>query len=204
MKRHLWNLVSVWRGVGLPGWVAAALALTCGVLWLGGIAPQRAETARLVEESAALEQRLADSAAHPAPTESAPQRQLAAFMQRFPSEGEMASSLGVLHAAARRQGVQLDQAEFKFSPEPAGLLARYAIVLPVKADYKALRGFIREAMRDLPGLAMEELNVRRGDAKSPVLEAQIRFVLFVARPASPPRALSTSALTSAPTPARER
>ena len=184
--------------------MAAALALTCGVLWLGGIAPQRAETARLVEESAALEQRLADSAAHPAPTESAPQRQLAAFMQRFPSEGEMASSLGVLHAAARRQGVQLDQAEFKFSPEPAGLLARYAIVLPVKADYKALRGFIREAMRELPGLAMEELNVRRADAKSPVLEAQSRFVLFVARPASTPRAVATAALTSAPRPARER
>ena len=200
MKRHLWNLARIWRAVGWPGWVAAALALACAVLWLTVIAPQRAETSRLVEETAALEQRIADAAAHPVPTQSAPQRQLAAFMQRFPAEGEMASSLGVLHAAARRQGVQLDQAEFKFSPEPAGLLARYAIVLPVKADYKALRGFIREAMRELPGLAMEELNVRRGDAKSPVLEAQIRFVLFVARPASPPRAVATSAQT----PARER
>ena len=200
MKRHLWNLARIWRAVGWPGWVAAALALACAVLWLTVIAPQRAETSRLVEETAALEQRIADAAAHPVPTQSAPQRQLAAFMQRFPSEGEMASSLGVLHAAARRQGVQLDQAEFKFSPEPAGLLARYAIVLPVKADYKALRGFIREAMRELPGLAMEELNVRRGDAKSPVLEAQIRFVLFVARPASPPRAVATLAQP----PTRER
>ncbi len=200
MNRHLWNLARIWRAAGLPGWVAAALALACVALWLGVIAPQRAETARLVEDTAALEQRIADAAAHPVPTESAPQRQLAAFVQRFPSEGEMAGSLGVLHAAARRQGVQLDQAEFKFSPEPAGLLARYAIVLPVKADYKSLRGFIREAMRELPGLAMEELNVRRGDAKSPVLEAQIRFVLFVARPSSQPQAVATAALQ----PSRER
>ena len=29
MKRHLWNLVHIWRAVGWPGWVAAALALAC-------------------------------------------------------------------------------------------------------------------------------------------------------------------------------
>ncbi len=200
MTRHLWNLARLWRSAGLPGWAACALLLACAVLWWGVIAPQRADTARMVEETAALEQRMADAVAHPPPTESGPQKQLATFMQRFPSEGDMAGSLGVLHAAARRQGVRLDQADFKFSPEPAGLLARYTIVLPVKADYKALRGFIREAMRELPGLAMEELSVRRGDAKSPVLDAQIRFVLFVARPASPTRVVATPAIL----PARER
>ena len=197
MKRHLWNLNRLWRGAGLPGWTAVALMGMCVALVLGGIAPQRAETHRLLEDSAALEQRIAANVDHPAPVQTTPQQQLAVFLQRFPSEAEMAGAVGTLNAAARRQGVQLNQAELKFSIEPSGLLARYSIVLPVKADYRALRGFIREAMRELPGLAMEELNVRRSDAKSPVLEAQLRFVLFVAKPQPQPRVVA-AALSSRP------
>ena len=186
MKRHLWNLNRLWRGAGLPGWTAVALLGMCVAMVLGGIAPQRAETHRLLEDSAALEQRIAANVDHPAPVQTTPQQQLAVFLQRFPSEAEMAGAVGTLNAAARRQGI-----------EPSGLLARYSIVLPVKADYRALRGFIREAMRELPGLAMEELNVRRSDAKSPVLEAQLRFVLFVAKPQPQPRVVA-AALSSRP------
>jgi Tfp pilus assembly protein PilO len=187
MNRHLWNLNRLWRGAGLPGWVAVALLGVCVAMVLGGIAQQRAETHRLLEDSAALEQRIAANVDHPAPVQTTPQQQLAVFLKRFPSEAEMAGAVGSLNAAAKRQGVHLNQAELKFSIEPSGLLARYSIVLPVKADYRALRGFIREAMRELPGLAMEELNLRRSDAKSTVLEAQLRFVLFVAKPQQMPR-----------------
>ena len=156
--------------------------------------PAKTETTdvAIVEDNAALEQRIAANSAHPAPVQTTPAQQLAVFLQRFPSEAEMAGAVGALNAAAKRQGVQLNQAELKFSIEPSGLLARYSIVLPVKADYRALRGFIREAMRELPGLAMEELNVRRSDAKSPVLEAQLRFVLFVAKPQPLPRVVAAA------------
>jgi len=199
MKRHLWNLSRLWHGAGLPGWVAVALLGVCVAMVLGGIAPQRAETHQLLEDSAALEQRIAANSAHPAPVQITPQQQLAVFLKRFPSEAEMAGAVGALNAAAKRQGVHLNQAELKFSIEPSGLLARYSIVLPVKADYRALRGFIREAMRELPGLAMEELNLRRSDAKSTVLEAQLSFVLFVAKPTAQPRLVAAaSSLSSRP------
>lgn len=197
MKRHLWNLATLWRAVGLPGWATAGLIALCVVMWLGGIQPQRTGIGALEIESAALQQRIAAQASRPIPPDTSPRQQLALFMQRFPAESEMAGSVGVLNAVARRQGVQLNQAEFKFSVEPSGLLGRYSIVLPVKADYRALRGFIREAMREMPGLALEELNIRRSDAKSPVLEAQLRFVLFVAKSAPEPRvaaALTTNSL----------
>jgi len=199
MNRHLWNLNRLWRGAGLPGWVAVALLGVCVAMVLGGIAPQRAETHRLLEDSAALEQRIAANVDHPAPVQTTPQQQLAVFLKRFPSEAEMAGAVGPHNAAAKRQGVHLNQAELQFSIEPSGLLARYSIVLPVKADYRALRGFIREAMRELPGLAMEELNLRRSDAKSTVLEAQLSFVLFVAKPTAQPRVVAAaSSLSSRP------
>ncbi len=49
------------------------------------------------------------------------------------------------------------------------------------ADYASLRAFVVDALADLPGLALEEMNVRRGDSKSLQLEARLNFVLFVRR-----------------------
>jgi hypothetical protein len=106
MKRHLWNLSRLWRGAGLPGWVAVALLGVCLAMVLGGIAPQRSETHQLLEDNAALEQRIAANAAHPAPVQTTPAQQLVVFLQRFPSEAEMAGAVGVLNAAAKRQGVR--------------------------------------------------------------------------------------------------
>jgi hypothetical protein len=36
-------------------------------------------------------------------------------------------------------------------------------------------------MLELPGLAIEEVSLRRGDPKSPTLDARLRFVLFLSR-----------------------
>jgi hypothetical protein len=57
----------------------------------------------------------------------------------------------------------------------------YAILLPVTADYASLRAFIVDALRELPGLALEEMSLRREDSKSLQLDARLRFVLFLRR-----------------------
>ena len=39
----------------------------------------------------------------------------------------------------------------------------------------------------MPALALDEVNLRRSDPNSPLLDAQLRFVLFLTKPtASPP------------------
>ncbi len=132
---------------------------------------------------AAAAQAAAQAAAAPE-VPATPQQQLAAFEQRFADERSMAPSLARLQAAAQRRGFTLDQAEFKLANEATEPLLRYTIGLPVKADYRALRRFSRDALRDLPGLALDEVSLRRSDPKSPQLEAQLRFVLFLAKPAA--------------------
>lgn len=181
MKRLRWELLQGLRSVGLPGWVAAALALACVAGWWGGVAPLLDEAGQFDSDSAALEKRLSARGANAAPAELSPQQQLADFERRFSDEKSLTASLARLHAAARRQGVQLDQAEFKFASEAREPLSRYTVVLPVKADYRALRRFTADALRELPGLAMEDVNLRRADPKSPLLDAQLRFVLFVTK-----------------------
>lgn len=184
LTRARWQCRQGLRSVGLAGGVALALALLCAIGSWRVVEPLRSEAARLDVESAALERRWARRSGADDIAPATPQQQLAAFEQRFPNEQGIAPALRLLQSAARRQHVTLDQAEFTYSREPTELLARYAILLPIQADYRALRRFTRDALRELPGLALEEVNLRRSDSKSPLLEAQLRFVLFVAKPPS--------------------
>ena len=180
MRRFAWQAQRLLRAIGLPGWVALTVLALCGAGWLAVTAPLQAETARLTTETVQLEQ-LSAKWRSAVLIDTSPAQQMAQFLARFPEAKGITPALTRLHAAARRQGVQIEQAEFRFSNEAGEPLLRYLIVLPVKSDYRALRGFVREALRELPALALEEVNLRRSDVKAAALDAQLRFVLFVKR-----------------------
>ena len=180
MKRLRWQLVHVWRSIGVPGWAGVAIASACAGVWWGASMPLRDETRRLDAASTALERRAQQRPVVMAAVASSEQ-QLQMFANRFPSEKGIAPALVRLHALARQRGVVIEQAEFRYASEASEPLARYTIVLPVKADYRAMRRFTGDLLREMPGLALEEVNLRRSDAKSPVLESQLRLVLFVAK-----------------------
>ena len=184
LNRLRWHGREMLRSVGLAGWVAIGLLQLCAIGRWSFVEPMSAEASRLDGESTALEKRWAAKSRADDSTPATAQQQLAAFRQRFPDEKGMAPALRRLQGAARRQQVAIDQAEFKFASEPTEPLARYSIILPLKAGYPELRRFTRDALRDLPALALEDVNLRRGDPKSPVLEAQLRFVLFVSKPST--------------------
>jgi len=182
LRRFAWQAQQSLRAVGLPGWVAIGLLLSCAIGWWGVLRPMQLDTLQLDADSTRLERQIAERNASNAAPDVTPEQQLAAFSERFVDEKGIAPSLGRLYAGAKKQGVQLAQAEFKLASDATEPLARYTILLPIKADYASLRLFIRTALRDLPGLALEEVNLRRADPKAPVLEAQVRFVLFVNKP----------------------
>jgi len=178
MNRLGWELSRLLRGLGLPGWVGLALLAGCVGLWWGGAQPLSEQTLRLDHESVQLRQRLA-TAPLAAPEANGPREQLDQFGKRFSGEPGIAPALRRLHLLARRHGVSIQQAEFKYVNETAEPLARYTIILPVSAEYPALRRFSRALLRDLPGLALEEVNLRRSDPGTSRLEAQLQLVLFL-------------------------
>lgn len=182
LTRARWQGAQWLRAISLPGWVGLALGLACAMTAVGLTEPMQADAQRLGADSDRLAQRAAAGALSTATADATPQQQLAAFEQRFAGERAIAPSLAKLQAAAQRRGFVLDQAEFKLASDPAEPLARYAIVLPVKADYRALRRFTHDALQQMPGLALDEVSLRRSDPKSPLLEAQLRFVLFLTKP----------------------
>lgn len=183
-RRWHWQGARWLHAIGLPGWVGLALGLGCALGFWGVIQPMQADAQRLEVDSDRLSQRVAAQAASAPAVAATPQQQLAVFAQRFAGERSITPSLVRLQAAAQQRGFTLDQAEFKLLSEPAEPVMRYVIGLPIKADYGALRRFSRAALRELPGLALDEVSLRRSDPKSPQLEAQLRFVLFLAKPVS--------------------
>ncbi len=196
LMRARWQLARGLRGIGLPGWVGLAGGLACALVGWGLIVPLHAETRQLDADSQQLARRAATRPA--TATEPTPAQQLLAFEQRFADDRTIAPTLARLQAAAQRRGFKLEQAEFKLTSEPAEPLARYSILLPIKADYRALRRFSRDALRELPALALDEVSLRRSDPASPQLDAQLRFVLFLAKPPALPAHEAMAGAEAAP------
>jgi hypothetical protein len=164
-----------------PVGVAAAVVLAGALLaWFAMARAIAAETRDVEADNDALHRRAA-LAARPASAPLTSAQQLAAFERAFPDERALGASYARLWALAQRHGVVLRQAEFKFSDAPQDEFQRYTMLLPVKADYAALRGFVVEALGEQPGLALEDMSLRREDSKSLQLDARLSFVLFVRR-----------------------
>ncbi|PPD18607.1 MAG: hypothetical protein CTY27_01280, partial [Methylotenera sp.] len=60
-----------------------------------------------------------------------------------------------------------------------GALARYEIVLPVTGQYTQIRQFIAQVLHQLPALALSDMQLKRENAQSPLVEAQLIFVLML-------------------------
>lgn len=182
MNRAAWWLRERWRLLGGPGWLAAALLVGCAVAAWGWLLPAQQALQRLEADNRLMERRVEQARATPMPVTATPQQALSDFTRRFSGEKSIGSALLRLQSAARQQGIDIDRAEFNFASDPGEPLSRYALVLPVRADYRALRRFNRAALRLLPGLSLDEVNLRRNDAKSSVLEGQLRFTLYLTKP----------------------
>ncbi len=173
-----WRAQRLAERAGPVGIAAGVLALAALAVWIGPGLAMSAEMQALAQQSQALQLRPASrSSGAPMTTE----RQLAAFETGFPDARALGASYARLWTLARSHGVALKQAEFKLTDSGQDEFLHCAILLPVAADYAALRAFVVDALGQVPGLALEEMSLRRDDSKTLKLDARLRFVLFVRR-----------------------
>lgn len=176
-----WRALRAVERVGVPGIAAGVLLLGLAAAWLALLLPTAHRLAALQDGNTELARQAAARAAAPRRAPLSTAEQLAAFEAGFPAPHDVSQSYSHLWNLARKHGLQLRQADFKLTESGQDAAARYAIVLPLSAEYAPLRAFIADALRDNPALALEEMSVRRADAKSTQLDARLRFVLFVRR-----------------------
>lgn len=182
LKALRWRASRHVAAIGLPGVVALMLFTGATALWFTVDRPA-AERARLLladNERLEAEWRVRPAAAGKAPARA--ESSLRQFEARLPAERRITAELGRIHSLAVRHGLVLERGEFKITSTANDPVSQYAMVMPVTADYRTLRKFIREVLRSQPALALEEISLRRSDPKSPVVDARLRFVLFVTAP----------------------
>jgi hypothetical protein len=153
------------------------LALLALALYVYGVKPVESRLPVLEERLAALEVR-ADGRPRNAAT-TRPGEQLAAFYDRLADARDAPEIAGRLHAHARAAGLNLEHGEYRPLSDASGKLLRYQIVLPLTGSYPQVRRFLGDALRDMPGLALEAIRFKRDEGNSGQLQTELRFTAFL-------------------------
>ena len=112
-----------------------------------------------------------------------PRAQLDAFLQRIPEDAALPELLVRLHGHAQARGLRTDKADYRSSRLPGSPLEQVSLDLPLKGSYPSLRAWLGDLQAEMPELAIDSLSLRRARIGDSELEARVRIVIYLRRPA---------------------
>lgn len=92
---------------------------------------------------------------------------------------DLESKIEEIYAIAAELGLEPKQAKYQVSNSNDGLLVRFVLECPLQGSYRQIRIFIQEVLAKNNMLALESVTFQRPEVRSSVVEAKIRFVLFL-------------------------
>ena len=101
------------------------------------------------------------------------------FYKQFPAGASLPKWLRLIDTTALKRHLVLNRGDYKLTQSKQGQLQRYEIVLPVSGSYVQIRQFIADVLQQLPALALSDLQIKRDNTMSPIVEARLVFVLFL-------------------------
>lgn len=108
---------------------------------------------------------------------------LQAFYAFFPKMDSSPFWIRELTQVAAQREVEINGADYRMVRETDLKLARYEMVLPVRGKYSQLRGFIADALRTVPAMALADVALKREGVESELLEANLKFNLYLSEDA---------------------
>jgi hypothetical protein len=84
--------------------------------------------------------------------------------------------------AATLQDLRWEQAEFQETRDQVLGTFRLQITVPVVGDYPRLRRGIEQALREAPGLSLDQVSFRRENERQTQLEARLKMSLWFTAP----------------------
>lgn len=165
--------------LGAAGLLGATLWVLAAGAWLALTRPALEDARRLAVEEQDLRQRLRAVASGKAPRALSHAEKLDRFYAFFPPVAAAPELLGTLFKAAEARGLALRSGEYKLLREPGFQLARYQIVLPVTGSYASVRDFTGDALKALPTLVLDDVNLKRENVGATALDAQVRLTLYL-------------------------
>lgn len=169
-----WGRLLGWPGACGAGGLAACLALYLLVVYP---AQQRLDTAR--HDASSLHERLARADQALQDGTRPVDEQLAAFYRIFPGERDATEWIGKIAAIAERDGLVLQQADYKAERGPTGKLVRFQMSLPLRAEYQTIRTFLSDLRAEIPIVSLEQVQFERQKVGDPIVDAKVRLVIFL-------------------------
>jgi Tfp pilus assembly protein PilO len=174
VSRRRWNSLLGWPGAAGAGGLALCLALYFALVQP---AQQRLDSARhsarsLHERIARADQALHDGAR---PLD----EQLNVFYRSFPREHDAADWVGKIAAIAQRDGLALQQVEYKVERDKIGKLTRFQMSLPLRGEYQAIRTFLSDLRAEIPVVSLEQVQFERQKVGDLQVDSKVRLVIFL-------------------------
>lgn len=167
--------------LGWPGAIGAGGLAICLALYFSTVQPaqQRLDAARLSASS--LQERITQAGQSSKDSARPLDEQLAAFYRIFPSEHDATDWVGKIAAIAQRDGLSLQQAEYKAERDKTGKLTRFQMSLPLKGEYETIRRFLSDLRAEIPIVSLEQVQFERQKVGDPLVDAKIRLVIFLGK-----------------------
>jgi len=161
---------SGWPGVVGLGLIAFSLAFSYSSAEL-----QNQREADLVAERT----KLMKVAASPAGARNTDRARLDAFFGRFAKASELSGVLADIHLSAQRRGLLPERADYRSAVVTGTPLVRINATLPMEGQFEALYAWLGEVVRTQPGVAIDQMSLKRETPQSTRISADVRLSVLV-------------------------
>ena len=153
--------------------LAVALLLAGLATW-AWLLPQRAALQEELARPLPAASTLVEAAPPPTANEN-----LSLFYATLGEKRHAEQQVKTLFDLAGKAGLSLNRGEYKFAYDKASGVTTYQIALPVKGAYRKIWQFALESLAVVPFAALDEVSFRRDTIADPVVEARLRFTLYL-------------------------
>jgi Tfp pilus assembly protein PilO len=161
---------------GPVAWLAMLLCAAGIAAWLWYL-PQAQRAASM--RAAALAPAAAQAPVAALVSAAGPEQNLAQFYATLGDKGEVEQQLKTIFGLASKSGLTLTAGQYHASHDQNGRFHTYQVSLPVKGNYHDVWQFSLQTLASVPFAALDEISIRRETIGEPVLEARVRFTLYL-------------------------
>ena len=178
LGRSRWA-VRLWAvRIGPLGRLGLGFAALGAVLYLAALLPSQSDVSRGQEEVSLLQDKIRGEIERSAQMPSGPAEELDRFYSFIPPDREVSNALRKVYQISAKQGLQLEQAEYRVAPEGQGRVFRYEVAFPVLGTYPQIRQFLREVSDEIPSAVADKVSFEYQSEKSSQVRARISLLLY--------------------------
>jgi len=178
---HL-DLARVVEHLGVPGVVGIGVGVFTLAFVYAALRPAYEELEALREREVRAAKRMVRDDQRPGAANSArgTEANVESLVRWLPKADEARQELLRLQAFADKHGLQLKSGEYRALPQTELAVLRHQVLVPVKGTYLNVRGFVTQALDELPALALDAATLQRDGVTAKEIEGRLQFSLYTA------------------------